>query len=127
MKIWLDDVRNAPDDSWVIARSVNDAKKMIWLCYLARNMPWCSPIEMISLDHDMGDYAKDGGDGIKLLEWMVERGFIYPVQLHTMNAVGRENMQRIIDKHWKDGLRVPEYPPVKERKYRRRRYAHDMV
>lgn len=36
-------------------------------------------------DHDLGDYAKDGGNGIKLLDWLVEQGLYYKIHLHTMN------------------------------------------
>ena len=57
-------------------------------------------IELINCDHDLGDYAYDGGDGIKLLDWLLERGTLYPIRLHTMNPVGRDNMQRMIDKYW---------------------------
>ena len=59
-----------------------------------------SPIELIDCDHDLGDYAKDGGDGIRLIDWLAERGSFYRIELHTMNPVGRENMQREIDRYW---------------------------
>ena len=36
-------------------------------------------IELIDCDHDLGDYAADGGDGIKLLDWLLERGTLYPI------------------------------------------------
>lgn len=42
-------------------------------------------IELIDCDHDLGDYAKDGGNGIKLLDWLVEQGLYYKIHLHTMN------------------------------------------
>ena len=32
--------------------------------------------------------------------WLAERGTYYPIWLHTMNPVGRENMQRTIDRYW---------------------------
>ena len=55
---------------------------------------------MIDCDHDLGDYYPDGGDGIKLIDWLAERGTYYPIRLHTMNPVGRENMRRTIDRYW---------------------------
>ena len=58
-------------------------------------------IEIIDCDHDLGDNAHDGGDGIKLLDWLAERQTFYPVALHTMNPVGRENMQRGIERDWR--------------------------
>ena len=57
-------------------------------------------IEIIDCDHDLGDYACYGGDGIKLLDWLVERETFYPIKLHTANPVGRANMQRMIDRFW---------------------------
>lgn len=58
------------------------------------------PILLIDCDHDLGDYAYDGGDGIKLLDWLAENDRFYPIRLHTMNPVGRENMLRMIRRYW---------------------------
>ena len=93
VKIWLDDVRSAPE-GYVLCKSVNEAKKAI------ESLESSCEIVEINCDHDLGDYAFDGGDGIKLLDWLVERQTLYPVLLHTMNPVGRENMQRMIDRYW---------------------------
>ena len=90
MKIWLDDIRKAPQ-GYVHCHSVNEAINVIKLAN--------EPIELLDLDHDLGDYAIDGGDGIKLLDWLAETEQYYPVKLHTMNPV--ENMQRLIDRYWK--------------------------
>ena len=57
-------------------------------------------IDVIDCDHDLGDYAPDGGDGIKLIDWLAERKTYYPIELHTMNPVGRENMQREVERYW---------------------------
>ena len=56
----------------------------------------------IDCDHDLGEYARDGGDGIKLLDWLAEHGLFYKIYLHTMNPVGRENMERLIRRYWKE-------------------------
>jgi len=64
-------------------------------------------IELIDLDHDAGDYAKDGGDYINLLSWLEARQEVsildnlshVKFHLHTMNPVGRDNMRRIIQKN----------------------------
>lgn len=50
----------------------------------------------------LGDYAYDGGDAIKLLDYLAERETFYPVEIHTANPVGRENMYRMIDRYWPD-------------------------
>lgn len=92
MKIWLDDIRTAPD-GFVWCHSVNEAKATIESASEA--------ITLFDCDHDLGDYAHDGGDGIKLLDWLAETGRFYPIRLHTMNPVGRENMQRLLERYWK--------------------------
>lgn len=94
MKIWLDDVREAPEE-YYHCKSVNEAKKKIIECEQAGTV-----IDVIDCDHDLGDYAEDGGDGIKLIDWLAERKTYYPIVLHTMNPVGRENMQREIERYW---------------------------
>lgn len=93
MKLWLDDIRpNPPGYLWL--KSVNEAKRCILQAEASGQT-----IELIDLDHDAGDYAADGGDYIKLLDWMAETGRKYPVKLHTANPVGRANMQRLIDRY----------------------------
>ena len=97
IKIWLDDVREAPE-GYCHCHSVNEAKEKIIECEKEFVV-----IDEINCDHDLGDYASDGGDGIKLIDWLAERETYYPVKLHTMNPVGRENMQREIDRYWNNG------------------------
>ena len=92
IKIWLDDVRPAPS-GYIHCRSVNTAKKII-----SQAEDTGQIIEVLDLDHDLGDYSIDGGDGIKLLDWLESRQKYYPVKLHTMNPVGRQNMQVIADR-----------------------------
>lgn len=94
MKIWLDDVRPAPA-GYLWCRSVNAAIRAI------EENEQTTPIEVIDCDHDLGDYAHDGGDGIKLIDWLAERGTYYPIRLHTMNPVGRENMRRTVERYWR--------------------------
>ena len=50
-------------------------------------------IDVIDIDHDASDYASDGGDYIKLLDWLEETGRNYPIRIHSMNVsvmVGRK-------------------------------------
>lgn len=94
MLIWLDDVRDAPE-GYIHVHSVNEAKNLIVQLEQTNQK-----IDLLNLDHDLGNYARDGGDGIKLVDWLAETGRHYPIKLHTMNPVGRDNMQRIIDKYW---------------------------
>lgn len=94
MKIWLDDVREQPQ-GYTWCKSVNECKNLIEYCEKAGEL-----VEVVDCDHDLGDYAYDGGDGIKLLDWLLERNTLYNIELHTMNPVGRQNMQRMINRYW---------------------------
>lgn len=97
MKLWVDDVRPAPE-GYVWSRSVSDARKVIELTDGNKET-----IEVIDLDHDAGDFAYKGGDYIKLLDWLETTGRNYPIRIHSMNPVGVENMRRIIQRNgWKE-------------------------
>lgn len=93
MKLWIDDIRPAPEGfEW--CRSVNEAKHLI----ISSNS-----VELIDIDHDAGEYVADGGDYIKLLDWLEETDRNYPIHIHSMNPVGVENMRRvIIFNHWQE-------------------------
>lgn len=101
MKLWIDDVRPAPSGyRW--ARSVYEAKVIIRdheIMLKASGGKVRYQIELIDIDHDAGDFAKDGGDYIRLLDWLEETGRNYPIRIHSMNPVGRENMRRIIQRN----------------------------
>ncbi len=111
MKLWIDDVRPAPEGyQW--CQSVNEAKEIIEFCENPNRYPsYCPPgryvepvaIEIIDVDHDAGDFANDGGDYIKLLDWLEKTGRNYPIRIHSMNPVGRENMRAIIRRNgWRE-------------------------
>ena len=57
------------------------------------------PVELIDIDYNAGDYSNDGGDYIKLLDWLEETGRNYPIHIHSMNVVRVENMRRIIERN----------------------------
>ena len=95
MKIWVDDIRPIPE-GYVGTKSVNET---IQLIIEAENKG--TIIELIDLDHDLGRYAADGGDAIKILDFLAERETYYPIRIHTANPVGRANMERMIQRYWK--------------------------
>ena len=125
MKLWIDDVRPAPE-GYVWCKSVNEAKEVIArteirvteIMEVATNrlnaldlrtyqsilkIANRRDIELIDIDHDAGDYASDGGDYIRLLDWLEETGRNYPIRIHSMNPVGVANMRRIIERNgWKE-------------------------
>ena len=94
IKTYVDHVRPAPEGYW-LAHSVNET------IYLIEEIERKGgSIAMIDLDHDLGDYAKDGGDAIKILDYLVEHEKFYPAKLHTANPVGQGNMERMIRRFW---------------------------
>lgn len=98
MKIWVDDMRPAPF-GWIHCNTVNSTVELL---QDVQKFGSLKAIEEISLDHDAGDFAHDGGgDYIKILDWIEFMKFrdVPKISIHTMNSVGRENMQRIIDKN----------------------------
>ena len=106
MKLWVDDVRPAPD-GYVWCHSVYRAIKEI---EIRENeikefgmIEDIDPITLIDIDHDAGDYAQYGGDYIRLLDWLEVTGRNYPIRIHSMNVVGVANMRAIIQKNgWKE-------------------------
>lgn len=93
MKIWIDDLRPAPE-GYVWCKSVNDAKTLIGFIWFYEPRTG-KTIELIDIDHDAGEYADQGGDYIKLLDWLEETGLNYPIRIHSMNVVGVQNMLAI--------------------------------
>ena len=97
MKLWIDDVRPAPK-GYLLCTSVNQARQTILTLESLHRT-----IDLLDVDHDAGDYARDGGDYIRLLDWLEETGRSYPIRIHSMNVVGRANMERIIQRNnWKE-------------------------
>lgn len=108
MKIWVDDVRVSPEN-YLWCKSVNNTKWVI--CYCENILQSVNriidreiyTIELIDIDHDAGDYKDDGGDYIRLLDWLEETGRNYPIRIHSMNPVGVQNMRRVIARNgWKE-------------------------
>lgn len=88
LKLWLDDIRNPPDNSWIVFREVD-----AMLRHLLRHA------HIVSLDHDLGDNKPTG---YNLLTWFEERvvvegiSKIPEIRIHSANPVGRQNMERVV-------------------------------
>ena len=109
MKLWIDDVRPAPE-GYIWCKSTLNALHTIY-----HN---ADDIEEVSLDHDAGDYVCDGGDFIEVLKELerlcrsdnpFERAYWqkhcinYRFSLHSANPVGVANMRAIIQANgWKE-------------------------
>lgn len=106
MKIWIDDIRPAPE-GYIWCKSTREALRFMW--------QHGDEIEMIDLDHDAGSLAVDGGDFINVLKelerlsnWKLivngaevqcnwhDRCKKIKFRLHSMNPVGVQNMRTII-------------------------------
>ena len=82
MKLWVDNVRPAPE-GYIWCFSVEAAEA--WIkhneeCVARFGNPG---IELIDIDHDLCDYAKDGGNDAKLLNWLEETGRNYHIRIHN--------------------------------------------
>lgn len=94
VKIYVDDVRPVPE-GYEGTKSVDETIALIEELE-AKGVE----IELLDLDHDLGDYAQFGGDAIKILDYLAERETYYPIAIHTANPVGRANMERMIERYW---------------------------
>lgn len=97
MKVYLDDVRQAPE-GWVLVKT---PKEMIDL--ISKNK-----VDIISLDHDLGD-DKNIGTGYDVLLYIEEALYtnkediflpfgVPKILLHTANPVARKRMAVITNK-----------------------------
>ena len=113
MKLWIDDVRPAPE-GYIWCRSTNESLRFIRV--------HISEIEHIDIDHDAGDFAKEGGDFIEVLKELErlsrktfkQNGIVFhnfwhfrcsvmTFHIHSMNPVGVANMRAIIERNgWKE-------------------------
>lgn len=91
-KLFLDDIRNPPDDSWEVVRTAKEAITVLSVTIY----------DELSLDHDLGDDVN--GTGYDVVKWMEEmvasEPFYQPpasIVIHSANPVGRKNMQAGID------------------------------
>lgn len=93
MKVWLDDLRQAPD-GWVRTYNSNMTIEM-----LGRGN-----VTHLSLDHDLGN-EDIVGNGYMVMEWLEEEAsygnfYIDPnnIKFHTANIVGRKKMNDALNK-----------------------------
>lgn len=95
-KLWIDDIRPAPEGfHWV--KSTNEAKQYILKTGLKN-------IVLIDTDHDAGDFQKDGGDYVKVFDWLDEVGaFNLTIHIHSANPVGANNIRSIISRNKENG------------------------
>jgi len=82
MKLFIDDIREPPDKTWLVARTYKQAEE-----YILSGL-----VEEVSFDHDLGE-EKTGYDLAKLFERASFYGKEPPVwRVHSANPVGRSNI-----------------------------------
>ncbi len=90
MKLFLDDVRQPPDDSWTVARSVTAAKRIV---------RQCDNWEAAMLDHDLGERRLTGEYFVLWCigqnRWPIEKPIVI-----SANPYGAMRMREAIDKFW---------------------------
>lgn len=93
--IFLDDIRNPPDDGhlWKIARDVDSAMRFLFEAWFVR-----SDDIVLSLDHDLGEDTPTGYDLVNHIECAIaSQPYFRPkleMRIHSANPVGRQNMER---------------------------------
>jgi hypothetical protein len=96
-KIWVDDERPKPDDSWTAMK--NSTVAILLLKALKRRG---LVVRAISLDHDLGISRSTGLEDTTrpVVLWMCENEF-WPekVYVHTANPVGREWLVGMVDRY----------------------------
>lgn len=91
MKLYLDDIRNPPDDTWSVIRD-----PLTFVSLLEEN--W-NNIERISLDHDLGFHDDNGMEltgswvvGEMEVLAMANQSLPFICDIHSANPVGAQNM-----------------------------------
>lgn len=87
MKLWIDDIRPAPD-GFIWCKSVNQAKAAI-----------TAYEHQYSCDNILIDLNNDGDDYFEILEWLEEKNIVdtgYFFKIHSKNPVGIIKMEDII-------------------------------
>ena len=113
-KIYLDDVRTPVDKDWTVVRSYDEFVSTVMYIGLEN-------IELISLDHDLGDtamaewhrnvyhnYTLDYNNitektGMDCAKWLVEQWLegspVVDVVVHSANAIGSANIMGYINNY----------------------------
>ncbi len=102
MKLFIDDLRDPPDDDWIVVRSFQQA-------ILYFNTFKCPQI--ISFDHDLGE-GKNGYDVVKwLCDYDSKTSYIdtpLSINVHSANVVGKTNiilyLKNYINVHYKGNI-----------------------
>lgn len=101
-KLYLDDIRSLPNNSYILARSYDEAVN-----YVKQN----SIPNFISFDHDLGVDEKDNllSTGYDFTKWLVEMDMDnihsfpddFSFNVHSANPVGKQNIETYLNNYLK--------------------------
>lgn len=111
MKLFVDDIRNAPDDTWMVARTVTSA--------IAAIAQWGNEMTEISLDHDISHQVSisggspEGGrpfscaETFQAVAWFIAYRFSPAhspkITIHSANPIGADSMVAILgNRGWEE-------------------------
>lgn len=90
-KLWLDDLREPPDSSWVWVKTADKAIEAL-----------SSGVDIASLDHDLGTTrSSKERSGYTVVLWMAENN-VWPTEavvIHSWNSIGSERMAAMVDRY----------------------------
>lgn len=87
MKIFLDDIRKPPDESWTLCKWPDEVIALLLT----------GKVTHLSLDHDLGN--DDFGTGNDVVIWLEEQVYFNRLRppiitVHSANPVGRKKMEQ---------------------------------
>jgi len=94
MKLWIDDLRTPPDDTWDWVQT-SDAAIALMRTFQDADLR-SVPMEAVSFDHDLG------GDDTsrRVVLWMIENDFTFKrYNVHSANPVGQEWLVGMIERY----------------------------
>jgi len=98
MKVWHDDIRVPPDDTWTWVRTNSEAKRLLEAQKVNEiNMDYDLGLEHLDpAEHEDADFLRGQGEetGGDLARWMVKRDLTPPkVVIHSWSQHGRDSIQ----------------------------------
>ncbi len=105
-KLYLDDLRPLPDNTYILARSYNEAITYV----LNYGIP-----DFVSFDHDLGSDQKENllPSGYDFAKWLVEQdmnfNYMFPTNfkfyVHSANPIGKKNIESYLNNYLKSKLK----------------------
>jgi len=98
-KLFLDDLRDPPDDTWVVVRNYSEFVDTITRMGIPKT---------VSFDHDLADFDVKGKGivlakweektGMDCAKWLVDNDIVLPhYTVHSANPVGAKNIRSLLD------------------------------